>query len=70
MENWTLGILGSIVAIVSGVVFLAVLGFIDQSKQRKANRKFNRQSIESFMNGHKNKKYSRQSTPKVPTIKK
>ena len=66
----TIAILGFIAFVFVCIVILAILGYYQQKRERKWLDKYNQESINSFMNGQKNKKYDRQSTPKVPTMKK
>ena len=59
-----------IVVVVIGLVVLALIGLKERKKEREYLEKYNQDSIKSFMQGQKNKKYKRQSTPRVPKINK
>lgn len=64
-------ILAGLVAFVSLIILiLALIGLKERKKEREYLKKYNEDSIKSFMKGVKNKKYARKSTPRVPTIKK
>lgn len=64
-----LSILITIAAIVFGISVLAYIGYKEKKRQQKYMEDFNKSSIKSFMNGSKNKKWQRASTPKTPSIK-
>lgn len=61
-------ILVTVVAV--SVVILAIVGYLKEKEDRKLYEKFNKEQIQNFMNIKDAQKKKRQSTPKVPTIKK
>jgi uncharacterized sodium:solute symporter family permease YidK len=58
------------IVVVAGVVILAIIGYFKEREDRKLYEKFNKEQIQNFMNIKDAKKKKRQSTPKVPAIKK
>jgi hypothetical protein len=61
-------ILGTVVVV--GLVALAILGYLKQREDRKFYERYNKKQIQNFMDIKNAQKKKRQSTPKVPTIKK
>ena len=70
METVLYYVIIAIAIIVIALIVLALFGIREQRRQRHFAAQYNAQSIKTFMNGQKNKKLSRQSTPKAKSTKK
>ena len=58
------------IVVVVGVVALAILGYLKEREDRKVYEQYNKEQIQNFMDIKTAQKRKRQSSPKVPTIKK
>lgn len=52
------------------IVALAIIGLIEKKRERQFYEGYNKEQIQNYMNIKYAQKKSRQSTPRVPTIKK
>jgi hypothetical protein len=56
--------------IVLGIITLALIGLREKKRERQFYEGYNKEQLQNFMNIKDAQKKSRQSTPRVPTIKK
>lgn len=65
--TWIFIVLGIIIL---GIIVLALIGLREKKLERQFYAGYNKEQLQNFMDIKDAQKKSRQSTPKVPTIKK